>query len=247
MSLVIDKFVAARMPSAAYALLVSAVIGLSGCAQHTWIPGPGRSASEFEPTSAQCRMAARNGGGGFVAVGRPAFVAGAALGNAIGQGIRAQNDFNDCMSASGFLVADGITKEGQADKAKQLKAILAENRACVTEVRNQSKYAALASRMADINTGKHSMVQISDPKLATLDEATLLAAYIDETEVCTARNMPRYASVSTGFAELMQHTRNNFRANATTLIRHQQSWGDYSQKLNEVSNENTAKLKQIVL
>ena len=45
----------------------------------------------------------------------------------------------------------------------------------------------------------------------------------------------------------MQRSRNSFRANATMLIKHQQSWGDYSLKVNEASSDTAAKLKQIVL
>lgn len=247
MSSFYNKFMIARALSNTCGLIMLATLGLGGCAQHTWVPGPGRLASDFEPVSAQCRMVARSGTSGFVAVGRPAFVAGAALGNAIGQSIRTQNDFNDCMSVSGFLVADGITKEGQQEKALKLKAILAESKVCVAEVRSQPKYATLAFRMSDANTGKHSMVQISETKLATTEEATLLAAYVDATEVCVAHSMPRYAGISPNFADLMQRTRAEFRVNAIALTRRQQSWGDYSQKVNDASSSVGVKLKQIIL
>jgi hypothetical protein len=64
------------------------------------------SAADFEPARARCSLFARHGGSGFVAVGSENYVAGAALGHAIGESIRAQRDFNDCMSASGWI-ADG--------------------------------------------------------------------------------------------------------------------------------------------
>jgi hypothetical protein len=49
---------------------------------------------------------ARHSGGGFFAVGSPGFVAGAAIGAGIGEAIRANEDFNDCMAANGWVVAD---------------------------------------------------------------------------------------------------------------------------------------------
>ena len=79
---------------------------LGGCVAHSWAPGPGMSAADFPRAKAQCELFARGQGGGFYAQGSPNFVAGAALGAAIGQSIRQQNDFNDCMLANGWRIAD---------------------------------------------------------------------------------------------------------------------------------------------
>lgn len=50
---------------------------------------------------------ARHGATGIAAYGSVKFVAAAAIGNAIGNAFRETADFNDCMQASGFLIADG--------------------------------------------------------------------------------------------------------------------------------------------
>ncbi len=86
--------------------IVTIPILLAGCAVHTWSPGPGVSAADFERTRARCSIMARSGQTGFSAYGSTGFVAGAALGNAIGNAVRANRDFNDCMLANGFQVAD---------------------------------------------------------------------------------------------------------------------------------------------
>jgi hypothetical protein len=72
---------------------------------HTWVPGPGATA-DFETTKGRCSLMARHSGSDFVAVGSESYVAGAAVGHAIGEANRTQADFNDCMSASGWRVAD---------------------------------------------------------------------------------------------------------------------------------------------
>jgi hypothetical protein len=64
------------------------------------------SAADFEVAKAQCSLMARHGGSGFAAYGSANFVAGAALGNAIGESVRTQQDFNDCMLAGGWKLAD---------------------------------------------------------------------------------------------------------------------------------------------
>lgn len=74
---------------------------LEGCMTYTWAPGP-NARGPFSEISAGCSMMARNGGQGIVAYGRPGYVAGAMLGNAIANGIKAQADYNDCMAMNGF-------------------------------------------------------------------------------------------------------------------------------------------------
>lgn len=91
------------------------VASLAGCVSHTWAPGPGVHATFAEQT-AQCRILARHGGSGFYASGSASYVAGVAIGNAIGNAIQANADFNDCMAANGWEVAD------QAPAATQIEA-----------------------------------------------------------------------------------------------------------------------------
>jgi hypothetical protein len=88
------------------ALFVS-LLTLAGCAGHKWAPGPGMSAVDFEPAKARCSLLARHGGSDFAAYGSPNYVAGAALGHALEEAARTQQDFNDCMLASGWQIADG--------------------------------------------------------------------------------------------------------------------------------------------
>ncbi|MBV9784054.1 MAG: hypothetical protein JO264_09565 [Acidisphaera sp.] len=91
---------------------------LSACA-HTWVPGPGMNAEDLGPEKARCSYIARHGGSGFAAAGSPRYVAAAALGNAIGEAFRAQQDFNDCMEASGWRIADQPRTAGSAQPITQ--------------------------------------------------------------------------------------------------------------------------------
>jgi hypothetical protein len=85
---------------------------LGACANHTWAPGPGKSASELARDSARCHIFARGANPGFSyeASGSPQFVAGATAGAAIGYGIATaittNENFNDCMQTNGWLIAD---------------------------------------------------------------------------------------------------------------------------------------------
>jgi hypothetical protein len=82
------------------------VLSLGGCVSHNWAPGPGMSAADFGRAKARCSLLARHSGSGFAASGSSSYVAGAALGHAIGESIRANQDFNDCLEATGWLIDD---------------------------------------------------------------------------------------------------------------------------------------------
>jgi hypothetical protein len=88
------------------AVLLMLVLSMGACVAHNWAPGPGVSAADFEPAKARCSLLARHSGSDFAAFGSLSYVAGAALGHAIGESVRTQRDFNDCMLASGWRIAD---------------------------------------------------------------------------------------------------------------------------------------------
>jgi hypothetical protein len=98
--------------------LLAVPLGLGGCA-HTWAPGPGTDIADFEPAKARCSLFARHSGDDFIAMGSQSYVAGASLGYALSESVRAQRDFDDCMVASGWRVADGATAAAQTPPSVQ--------------------------------------------------------------------------------------------------------------------------------
>jgi hypothetical protein len=89
-------------------------VALSGCVQHTWMPGPQTSA-DFGSTSGQCKLMAMSGGsgGGFVAAsGRPAFVGAfvgaSVLASAVGSAVQQNQIYNACMESNGFVAVDAV-------------------------------------------------------------------------------------------------------------------------------------------
>lgn len=87
-------------------------IGLAGCVNQNFVPGPGMSAIDLGPQAAQCRLMARGvkTGFGFAAAGSPKFVAastgGAIVGYAIASAVEQNSNYNDCMEARGWRIAD---------------------------------------------------------------------------------------------------------------------------------------------
>jgi hypothetical protein len=89
-------------------------LGIAGCTNLNFVPGPGMLAIDLSPDTARCHMYARGATPGFEfgAYGSAKFVAastaGAVIGHAIGSAIQQNQDFNDCMQARGWRVADEV-------------------------------------------------------------------------------------------------------------------------------------------
>ena len=94
------------------ALLAGSLIPLSACVTHNFVPGPGMSADDMPADKARCRMFSRgaNPGHEFGAYGSPKFVAAAVATDAVvagvGDAIRTNENYNDCMEARGWRIAD---------------------------------------------------------------------------------------------------------------------------------------------
>jgi hypothetical protein len=138
--------------------LVLLALMLSGCAVHTWAPGPNVNAADFESTKAKCSLMARSGGSSFAAVGSPDFVASAAVGAAIGNGVRTQRDFNDCMLAGGWRIADTNTIAEHEQKIAQYRNILSEITAGLLKTRAKPKYEPLQEHLISLDSGIFAMV-----------------------------------------------------------------------------------------
>lgn len=106
-------------------LNVALFVLLSGCAYHHFAPGPGMSAADYEPDAARCRLFARgsNPSYSFEAQGSTKFVAaataGALVGGAIATAINTNANYNDCMEARGWRIADNAQPVATASMAPQ--------------------------------------------------------------------------------------------------------------------------------
>lgn len=82
------------------ALVCSGVLALSGCQSFEYqkiAPGP-----TLEYADAQCQIGAMSVEQGIIAYGTPSYVAGAQLGNAIGNSIRQAQFMKNCMTMQGW-------------------------------------------------------------------------------------------------------------------------------------------------
>jgi hypothetical protein len=224
-----------------FTLLGLSIVLLAGCASPTlWAPGQGVAASDFEPTKARCSMMARHGGGGFAAYGSQSYVAGAALGNAIGESMRAQADFSDCMKASGWLPVSQEAVAARNTKAASYKPISDQRKACVAELRADPQFVLLIPHLPTLETATYSMAQTADERLPSVPEATALSAYWDGITACSTTSRAAYARIEPRLDPILSDALAENAAVVVLLVQRKISWGAWAQR----ATANSAAVKE---
>jgi hypothetical protein len=190
---------------------------------------------------------ARHGGGSFAASGTPSFVAGATLGNAIGESIRAQQDFNDCMEASGWEIADqsDAQKKRVAELKEKIQPIIAQGKACMSAVREEASFSAISSHFGDVATGKFSMAQLADTTVPTPGDAALMARYYDETTSCRRVMADSIAQLVPQTEPIFQKAMSEQETITKPLVMRQISWGDFASKTEALNEATSAELNKV--
>lgn len=220
------------------AVSLIACILLTGCAQHTWAPGP-TAQGTFEQAKAQCSLMARHSGGSYYAQGTPAFVGGAMAGAAIGEAIRTQEDFNDCMSAGGWIATDVHSKANDAQIAARdhLQSIMSEAKLCAATAQANPKYAAIASHMRPVDAAHFTMTQMSDTTVPTPEQAALFASYSDEAAQCRDKTVEALRSIGPRASQALIQSNQIVTAVNLKLAQRQITWGQYARAGEDVNTQ----------
>lgn len=160
----------------------------------------------------------------------------------MGEAIRAQADFNDCMSASGWIVAD--TKKGSAKLTKpQIGIMRDELKNCIEVARNKPKYAALLPHLRATSDGRYTLVQMADNSYPSVEESGLLAAFGDEEDVCREITLAQIAASNPGAAQSLRLANAKGRDLELDLINRKITWGEYAReaqgRLDKTANRGT--------
>jgi hypothetical protein len=226
-------------------------VGLAGCAQHVWAPGPSQKAENFDQASGQCKMVAMgaNSGGGFAyAQGSPQFV-GSYLGavtvaGAIGGAVREQNAYNACMEANGFVVADNGTtgNPGAVQIVAQGKAIKEQSRACIRAVRDKPIYAPLKPHLIDLAALRYTEAQLADMSTPTASEGQLLTQLHSELAQCQNQYIADMTRLVPAAGPLLNEVKAEGDTVSTLLGNRQITWGAGAQRIQQTADDVQDKL-----
>ena len=230
-------------------VILSLSLFLAGCS-HNWAPRPGVDAATFERTKAQCSIMARHGGSGFAAAGSVKFVVAAEVGNAIGEAFRAQADFNDCMVASGWQVADKPS-EHQAAQLQTVKQQLIDTvtrrKECVNAIRSSGRYDILLPHLGGLSINPYTMSQLANESIPSPAESALMASYADDTDRCIEAWLAAAKPIHPLIAKAYEESWTGSQAVTLLLVKRQITWGEYAQRQQGISQNLTTLLNQIRL
>ena len=92
-----------------------------------------------------------------------------------------------CALLAACLILAGCATAAQR-QATQASAITREAaiqlKACIVAIRDKPAYLSLLRHLADLDTGQHTMRQLTDETLPTPAEAQLIAASTDDANIC---------------------------------------------------------------
>jgi hypothetical protein len=175
-------------------------------------------------------------------------VEGAALGHAIGESVRTQQDFNDCMLTSGWRIADQPPAAAPQDpRIVQLKSIVSQTKTCVGTAREKPIYAPLQPHLISLETEQFTMAQMADDHIPSQAESQLIVAYHDELIPCYNKYAAAASQVHPAIGPILAQERSDTEAVQLLLIKRQLTWGEAAQRERQIVDAAKAKLRAIRL
>lgn len=204
-------------------IFLAGAFALGACAPMVF-DKPGATKAEFNQDSAKCRLVARGlNSGNFYAQGSESFVAGAALGNAIGTAITQRETYKDCMMAAGY------TLEGPraAALALGIKPITARMTACVRSAYDAPEADSIRGKLP-FNAATATDEQLSDPSYVTGPEITAINALYPRVKVCQRDALAALAPVAPAIVPVLSQSYKAGDEHVAALEGGKLSWGAFT-------------------
>ncbi len=168
--------------------IIAGCVVVLGCAPIVW-DKPGVTPAQFAQDSARCQLVAKGmNSGDFYAEGKPEFVAGAALGNAIGTAVARRADYKNCMIAAGYTER---SPEVQAAVAT-LKSVDANYISCVSAAYNAAEADPIRQH-SPFRASQMTAAQLIDPAFVTEREVAAIDFIHPKIKACQQTLIQAYS------------------------------------------------------
>ena len=202
-----------------------ASLAVVGCAPTVWNK-PGITQAQFNQDNARCRLVARGmNSGSFYAEGKPAFVAGAAVGNAIGTAINTAATYSDCM------MADGYTPENPQvpANAAKIKPIMAQASACGVAIYSAPEAEPIRMH-SPYNPSETTPAQLSDRAFATDSEIAVIATLYPRLVECQKNILDQLSTTMPSLVPMLSAQYATGAEEITLLKGRRLTWGDFNMR-----------------
>ena len=127
-----------------------------------------------------------------------------------------------------FIVGGCATAaQRQAQQAATVtREAAAELNTCVVAIVAKPEYAPLVPHTPDIETGQHTMAQLTNETLISPEDAKLFAARYDETAGCRSRFLKALSVARPDLVPILSATYTKGAALAARLIERKDTWGE---------------------
>jgi hypothetical protein len=218
--------------------LIGAVLALGACAPIVW-DKPGATQAQFNQENAKCRLVARGmNSGDFYAEGKPAFVAGAAIGNAVGTAISTAATYRDCMMATGNTPQN---PQVQANSAK-IQPIVAQSVACVSALYSEPQNEPIR-RHTPFNARDATATQLADRALAAPDEIAAIDSLRPRLQVCQKQTVDQLSTTMPSVGAIVTASNARGEGDISMLRDRRMTWGEFTTRRHDRAIEVQGALK----
>jgi len=161
--------------------------------------------------------------GTFYAEGKPAFVAGAAVGNAIGTAINTAATYQDCMMATGYTPETSAT---QANVAK-IKPVMAQASSCGVAVYSAPEAEPIRMH-SPYNPSEMTAAQLSDRAFATDSEIAVITALYPRLVECQQNVLNQLSTTMPTLVPVLSAAYATGAEEITLLKSRRLTWGDFN-------------------
>lgn len=215
-----------------FLVVCALTLPLVGCGPTIWTK-PGAGTQEFAADRYSCERDSRQSGG---------------FGTGLVGALQVQEYFNRCLVAHGWEVQGATPTPRQAAAAavtSQNQADFRDMKICVTRFRENPQYQIIIPNLADINTNKFTMMQITNTQKLTPRESSALLQYTQESSTCWDTFVDSVEKRNVTAAGIFREGFSDVKLARAQAIRREISWGELSAHVEALSDAQAIKLKSL--
>jgi hypothetical protein len=184
----------------------------------------GATQADFNQDSAKCRLVARGmNPGDFYAQGSAQFVAGAAVGNAIGTAINQRETYKDCMMAVGYT----MERPQAATLTQGIKPIVAQLSVCTRSAYDAPEADIIRAKLP-LSGITATAEQLSDPSYATRPEIATIDALYPRIKVCQKEALAALSMAAPAIVPALSASYQTGDERVAALVGDKISWGSFN-------------------
>jgi len=142
-----------------------------------------------------------------------------------------------CVVTLFLLAACATAAQRQAQQASTMtREAATQLKSCISAVVDKPEYAALLPHTPDLDSGQHTMAQLTNETVPSVQDARLFAARFDEVNPCRKRFLSALAAVRPDLVPILADGYAKGDAVAALLVERKITWAESAKRAEENTN-----------